>query len=1077
MSSHGARVPCESLLDNKRLNLIPIGRQLQRTPPTKISNTQTTCPSEEPAIMEEEDSQMVPEDGADGGKDDAMCPFVNGERKSYRRSSVTSASAKMWNADPEAFIQGMQGYQWTDADLEFVYHAKQQKRAQRLQQELSEVEKTLQVETQRLELAVASRDQLRFKLSKTLSCDVLLQLCKSVLSCSRTSDQLDGLGDKALLSLLDLQDVQRAVCEENTKISHLVRDAAKAQELRDVEEKAMRDMDICQKKISTLQANIDALKVELAGLKTRLLEKEASVVSQVPEKGRTLSRRAKPSTKAPKEKVLKETAEKEMARKEKAGKDTCEEGKMARKEKASKKTTLKKNVKKETSPEEIAPSETPSQVKTPVEMDTEKMSPKKKLKKTLKRSTENETVSMEMAEKGNIAPKIKASKKTNSKKAAETELAPDETASQVKTPEETAQEETAPEKMHPKVKYSNMAEVLEKGRKGSGTAKTPTMAPKDKGQNKTPLKRSTKNETVSMETAEKGNIAPKIKASKKTNSKKAAETKLAPDETASQVKTPEETAQEETALEKMPPKVKYSNMAEVLEKGRKGSGTAKTPTMVPKDKGQNKTPLKRSTKNETVSMETAEKGNTAPKIKAPKKTTSKTAAEKELVTDETTSQVKPEEIAQEDTAPEKMPPKVKYSNVVQALEKGRKGSRTAETSTTVRKDKALKAALTESTENKMTSMETVDKEMAENGNTAPKIKAPKKTAAKKNAKKELATHETVKTLEETAPEELPPKVKSLNVVVLKNGCKGSTTAKLSTIALKEKGLTKNALGETGEKETDQIEADDKGKSTRQVKAPKKVTSKNTAEKEMASQLKTLHENVLGELPLKVRAQKIMSPKKTDERAPEETSMEETRPKASKRKAPKKMASKKTADMEMPTELTVEGATSTKKMTSKVRGRKKMDLTKTAMQEIAEDEQNCLLQSMKNGLKGADTPKKEMAVKNKVKNETDPEETASEKMTLKEVDDKVTSMKAASNMKAPKKMPEKETILSRRASKEKEPKQKAGKNPSEDEDSLNAVQALGRARNAAKPPNSPLGSDPETLQVIIRGGKCVFLLML
>lgn len=41
--------------------------------------------------------------------------------------------AKMANADPEDFIQGMQGYQWTDADLEFVYEAKQQKRAQRLQ--------------------------------------------------------------------------------------------------------------------------------------------------------------------------------------------------------------------------------------------------------------------------------------------------------------------------------------------------------------------------------------------------------------------------------------------------------------------------------------------------------------------------------------------------------------------------------------------------------------------------------------------------------------------------------------------------------------------------------------------------------------------------------------------------------------------------------------------------------------------------------------------------------------------------------------------------------------------------------
>lgn len=40
--------------------------------------------------------------------------------------------AKMGSADTDDFIQGMQGYQWTDADLEFVYLSKQQKRAQQL---------------------------------------------------------------------------------------------------------------------------------------------------------------------------------------------------------------------------------------------------------------------------------------------------------------------------------------------------------------------------------------------------------------------------------------------------------------------------------------------------------------------------------------------------------------------------------------------------------------------------------------------------------------------------------------------------------------------------------------------------------------------------------------------------------------------------------------------------------------------------------------------------------------------------------------------------------------------------------
>lgn len=58
MSSHGARVAIQSPLENKRLNLIPVGRQLQRTPPNKTSKSQTSHLAEGPAIKDEEDSQV-----------------------------------------------------------------------------------------------------------------------------------------------------------------------------------------------------------------------------------------------------------------------------------------------------------------------------------------------------------------------------------------------------------------------------------------------------------------------------------------------------------------------------------------------------------------------------------------------------------------------------------------------------------------------------------------------------------------------------------------------------------------------------------------------------------------------------------------------------------------------------------------------------------------------------------------------------------------------------------------------------------------------------------------------------------
>ncbi|KAL7833980.1 hypothetical protein AOLI_G00289400 [Acnodon oligacanthus] len=270
-------------LQNKRLNIIPAGRQLQRTPPSTPAPAHRRSGDTESRIKDEEDAEA--EVSAPFRPDGILSSALKEERKSIRRSSITSASAKMGDADPDAFIQGMQGYQWTDADLEFVYQAKQQKRVQQLQQELSEVLKILKAETQRLELAIASRDKLQTELSKTLSCERLLQLCRDVLLRSRSPDQLEGLGDKALLSQLQLGDVQHAIHEETSAVDLLEREVAKAQEIREREELAMKEIDDCQKNINSVKANIEVLKMELTELKSQLSEKEESSKTAQP-KGR-----------------------------------------------------------------------------------------------------------------------------------------------------------------------------------------------------------------------------------------------------------------------------------------------------------------------------------------------------------------------------------------------------------------------------------------------------------------------------------------------------------------------------------------------------------------------------------------------------------------------------------------------------------------------------------------------------------------------------------------------------------------------------------------------------------------------
>ncbi|XP_017568689.2 proteoglycan 4 isoform X1 [Pygocentrus nattereri] len=283
-------------LENKRLNIIPAGRQLQRTPPsTPTPQPRRRSGDTDSRIKDEEDTPA--EGSAPFRPDGVLSPAVKEERKSIRRSSITSASAKMGDADPDAFIQGMQGYQWTDADLEFVYQAKQQKRVQQLQQELSEVLKTLKTETQRLELTIASRDKLQTELSKTLSCERLLQLCRDVRLRSCSPNQLEGLGDKALLSQLQLGDVQHAIHEETSAVDHLKREVAKAQEIREREELAMKEMDHCQKNINIVKANIEVLRMELTELKAQLSEKEVSSKTAQPTgRARKASRTGKAQT-------------------------------------------------------------------------------------------------------------------------------------------------------------------------------------------------------------------------------------------------------------------------------------------------------------------------------------------------------------------------------------------------------------------------------------------------------------------------------------------------------------------------------------------------------------------------------------------------------------------------------------------------------------------------------------------------------------------------------------------------------------------------------------------------------------
>uniref|UniRef100_A0A8C1DF15 Uncharacterized protein n=1 Tax=Cyprinus carpio carpio TaxID=630221 RepID=A0A8C1DF15_CYPCA len=249
----------QSIID-EHPNIIPAGRQLDRTPPSKMEGVTTSPPSKpdgsptsEEVVKDVPCGQEVTKPLSCNGSDEVLQhPKVKDERKSVRRSSSTCASATPGNPDPEIFIQGMQGYKWTDTDLEFVYQTKRKKRVQQAQQELSDLQKSIKSTKQMRDMGFAVLDKIQTELSKVVSCERLQQISMEILLRSQSSSQVEGLDLKALLAKLKVADVHCTTAEEKAEVSKLKTELEKAQVLR-------------YKPDNALKAEISALESQLSG--------------------------------------------------------------------------------------------------------------------------------------------------------------------------------------------------------------------------------------------------------------------------------------------------------------------------------------------------------------------------------------------------------------------------------------------------------------------------------------------------------------------------------------------------------------------------------------------------------------------------------------------------------------------------------------------------------------------------------------------------------------------------------------------------------------------------------------------
>ncbi|TRY96981.1 hypothetical protein DNTS_001420 [Danionella cerebrum] len=231
----------------KSINCIPSGRQLYRTPP---------CKSER-LTVHQLDKPEVP----------------------------SPASEQTVIHKPCA--QGMQGYRWTETDLEFVHETTKKKRLQQAQKELRDIQKVLKKKQQIHHLAITTHEKLQLDLAKVHFCNLdimesqmpsserIQQISLEVLQRSQNSSQLKDLDLKALVGKLKCSDVVCTVAEEKAEVSRLKAELERSQSRRKMEEQHLtKDIENCKESINRIKVNLHSLAAEITTLESQLSCKE-----------------------------------------------------------------------------------------------------------------------------------------------------------------------------------------------------------------------------------------------------------------------------------------------------------------------------------------------------------------------------------------------------------------------------------------------------------------------------------------------------------------------------------------------------------------------------------------------------------------------------------------------------------------------------------------------------------------------------------------------------------------------------------------------------------------------------------
>ncbi|XP_075999966.1 uncharacterized protein LOC142993166 [Genypterus blacodes] len=253
-------------------NSIPSGRQITRTPPTiQVKKHLQFCDPDEM------DDSVNLEAGAGVHKQlfDVMTP----EKSSPSSLIICSGGAS--KDDPGSMLKGMQGYEPTPADMEFLKKMKEEKLIKKLQGDLAEMQKLFKNEAMALDLSLASKEKAQADLAKFPSREELVQAAKMALEVTMPSAEIAHMDPKSLLASVRKEDVQRAIAAKRKELAQMKKTAeTKRKDAVQEREQQERRMVSRRGKIREMMNHLSNLKAELVQVEEDCKAVEMQIGSQ-----------------------------------------------------------------------------------------------------------------------------------------------------------------------------------------------------------------------------------------------------------------------------------------------------------------------------------------------------------------------------------------------------------------------------------------------------------------------------------------------------------------------------------------------------------------------------------------------------------------------------------------------------------------------------------------------------------------------------------------------------------------------------------------------------------------------------